>query len=312
MLNITHILSSIRFPKLKLYFEQLPDGFEFFGVHLAFNGILIACALIFGLFMAQWQAKRTKQQPEVYLDFTLYAIVCSFIGARVFYVLFHWEEYQKNFLQVFNVRDGGLSIYGAIIAAIITAKIYCKAKKYSFVLLTDTAVFGLLTGQVIGRFGNFFSREAFGCYTDGLFAMQIAQNDAGIDFICTVQNLVSRYDKQEQTFLNILEIRDKVVLLDGVRYIQVHPLFLYEIVWNVSLLLFLFLYTNYKKFDGEILLLYLCGYGLGRVWIESLRIESFDLFGTGISIFQITAAIFVVIPFLFLVLGWKRAYEKKK
>ena len=309
---MTHILSSIRFPKLKLYFEQLPDGFEFFGMHLAFNGILIACALILGLLIAQWQAKRTKQQPEVYLDFALYAIVFSFIGARVFYVLFRWEEYQKNFLQVFNVRDGGLSIYGAIIAAIITAAVYCRAKKYSFVLLTDTAVIGLLTGQVIGRFGNFFSRKAFGCYTDRVFAMQIAQNDAGVDFICTVQNLVSRYDRQEQTFLNILEIRDKAVILDGIRYIQVHPLFLYEIIWNICLLFFLCLYTNYKKFDGEIFLLYLCGYGLGRVWMESLRIESLTLWGTSLSITQVIAAIFVVVSFLFLVLGWKRAQEKKK
>lgn len=309
---MTHILSSICFPKLKLYFEQLPDGFEFFGMHLAFNGILIACALILGLLMAQWQAKRTKQQPEVYLDFALYAIVASFIGARVFYVLFRWEEYQKNFLKVFNVRDGGLSIYGAIIAAVITAFVYCKAKSYSFTLLTDTAVIGLLTGQVIGRFGDFFSRESFGCYTDGLFAMQIAQNDAGVDFICTVQNLVSRYDRQEQTFLNILEIRDKAVILDGMRYIQVHPLFLYEIVWNVCLLFFLWLYTNYKKFDGEILLLYLCGYGLGRVWIESLRIESLTLWGINLSVTQIIATVFVVVSFLFLVLGWKRAYERKK
>ena len=309
---MTHILSSIRFPKLKLHFEQLPEGFEFFGMRLAFDGILVACALILGLFMAQWQAKRTKQQSELYLDFALYAVVFSFIGARALYVIFRWEEYQKNFLHVFQVRDGGLSIYGAIIAAVITAAVYCKAKKYSFALLTDTAVIGLLTGQVIGRLGDFFSREAFGCYTDGLFAMQIAQKDAGVDFICTVQNLVSRYDSQEQTFLNILEIRDKVVILDGVRYIQVHPLFLYEIIWNVCLLLFLFLYTNYKKFDGEILLLYLCGYGLGRVWIESLRIESLTLRGINLSLTQVIAAVFVVISFLFLVLGWKRAHEKKK
>lgn len=309
---MTHILSSIRFPKLKLQFEQLPDGFEFFGVHLAFRGILVACALILGLLMAQWQAKRTKQQPEVYLDFALYMIVFSFIGARIFYVLFRWEQYEKNFLQVFNVRDGGLSIYGAIIAAVITAVLYCKAKKYSFTLLIDTAVIGFLTGQIIGRFGDFFGREAFGCYTDGLFAMQIAQKDAGVDFICTVQNLVSQYETQEQTFLNILEIRDKAVILDGIRYIQVHPLFLYEIVWNICLLFFLFLYSSYKKFDGEIFLLYLCGYGLGRVWMESLRIESITLWGTGISVFQIIATVFVVVSFLFLVLGWKRAYEKKK
>ena len=148
MLNMTHILSSIRFPKLKLHFEQLPEGFEFFGMRLAFDGILVACALILGLFMAQWQAKRTKQQSELYLDFALYAVVFSFIGARALYVIFRWEEYQKNFLHVFQVRDGGLSIYGAIIAAVITAAVYCKAKRYSFALLTDTAVIGLLTGQV--------------------------------------------------------------------------------------------------------------------------------------------------------------------
>ena len=306
------ILSSIRFPKLKLYFEQLPEGFEFFGMQLTFKGILVACALIFGLLMAQLQAKRTKQQPELYLDFALYAVLFSFVGARIFYVIFRWEYYRENFWTVFNVRDGGLSIYGAIIAAIITAAVYAKAKKLSFTLLTDTAVIGLLMGQVVGRFGDFFSREAFGCYTDGLFAMHIPQKDAGIDFLCTIQNLTERYEKQEQTFLNLVEIREKVVLFEGVRYIQVHPLFLYEIIWNVCLLLFLFLYTKYKKFDGEILLLYLVGYGIGKVWMESLRIDALFLWEIGISSFQMIAIVFAVLPFIFLIPAWKRAYAKKK
>ena len=204
MVRIPLILSSIRFPKLKLYFEQLSNGFEFFEMKITFDGILVACALILGLLMAQWQAKRTKQHSEVYLDFALYAIVCSFIGARVFYVVCRWENYQKDFWQIFNIRDGGLSIYGAIIAAIITATIYSKVKKLSFAILTDTAVIGLLTGQIIGRFGDFFNREAFGRYTDGLFAMQIPQQDAGIDFLCTVQNLAERYEKQEQIFFIII------------------------------------------------------------------------------------------------------------
>lgn len=312
MVRTAHSLSSIRFPKLKLFFEQVPEGFDFFGLHLALYGILVAVALIVGLFMAQWQAKRTKQQPEVYLDFALYAIVFSFIGARLFYVLFHWQEYKVDFWHIFYVRDGGLSIYGAIIAAIVTAFVYCKMKKVSFALLSDTAVIGLLSGQIIGRLGNFFSRESFGTYTDGLFAMQIEQSDAGIDFLCTIQNLAERYDRQEQVFLNILEIREKAMVVDGIRYIQVHPLFLYEMFWNVCLLFILFFYAKYKKFDGEILLLYLCGYGLGKVWMESLRIDALFLWETGISFFQITAVVFVVIPFLLLVVGWKRTYEKKK
>ena len=304
------VLSNIRFPKLKIEFRDLPKGFSIFNVDIAFYGILIAIALVIGLLVAQWQAKRTKQNPEIYLDFVLYAMVFSLVGARLYYVIFNWKQFQENIVQILNIRNGGLAIYGAILGAVLTASIYCNVKKVSFLKLCDTAVSGLLIGQVIGRFGNFFNREAFGSYADNIFAMQIDIQDAGYDYLCSVPQLMAKYHGKETLFLNILEIREKTVFVDGITYIQVHPTFLYEAGWNFCLFLFLFFYTRYKKFDGEILLLYLFGYGVGRAWIENLRTDPLFLWGTQVPVSQFISVIMAVGALLLLAIGWKKSFDK--
>ena len=180
---------------------------------------------------------------------------------------------KDDLLSIFNTRGGGLAIYGAVIGAFLTAFIYCRVKKVSFLRLCDTGVVGLILGQVIGRWGNFMNREAFGEYTDNLFAMRLP-----ID-------AVRQHEITETMWAHVSE---------GVNYIQVHPTFLYESVWNLVLLCLLLLYWKHKKFEGEIAILYFGGYGLGRCMIEGLRTDQLLLPHTNLAVSQILAGILVV------------------
>lgn len=268
--------AEIAFPNIGIYIPHLPKGITIGGFTIAFYGMIIAAGMLSGLWLACHQAQRTGQKKEVYTDFAIYAIIFSLIGARLYYVAFSWENYKDDLLQIFNTRGGGMAIYGAVIAAVLTAIIYCKVKKYNFFLLADTAVGGLVLGQIIGRYGNFFNREAFGEYTNSLFAMRL------------------RVDQVNPA--NITELmRNHMTTIDGVQYIQVHPTFLYESLWNILVLVLILVFTTKKKFNGEIFLLYLVGYALGRVWIEGLRTDQLQIGSTGIAVSQVLSGAIVVV-----------------
>ena len=230
--------------------------------------------MICGYLVSEWQAKRTGQSPELYLDFAIYAIVFSVIGARIYYVVFAWEDFASNPLQILNLRTGGLAIYGGVLGGILTALIYAKRKRISFWLLADTSVVGLLTGQIIGRWGNFFNKEAFGSYTDNLLAMELPWDVARYHVSSDAATELSKY------------------VVNGT--IQVHPTFLYESFWNLLVLIGILVYTKHKKFDGELFFLYLGGYGLGRVWIEGLRTDQLRFWGTSIAVSQVLALVMVL------------------
>ena len=268
--------AEIAFPNIGFYIPHLPKGITIGGFTIAFYGMVIAAGMLSGLWLACHQAQRTGQKKEVYTDFAIYAIIFSLIGARLYYVVFSWENYKDDLLQIFNTRGGGMAIYGAVIAAILTAIIYCKVKKYNFFLLADTAVGGLVLGQIIGRYGNFFNREAFGEYTNSLFAMRL------------------RVDQVNPA--NITELmKSHMTTVDGVQYIQVHPTFLYESLWNILVLVLILVFTTKKKFNGEIFLLYLVGYALGRVWIEGLRTDQLQIGSTGIAVSQVLSGAIVIV-----------------
>ncbi len=288
------VLTNIRFPNLGIELKNVPTGIDVFGFHIAFYGIVIGLGMLCGWLIAEWMAKRTGQSTELYLDFALVAIVVSVIFTRLGYVLFSLDEFIDNPLEIFNIRSGGLMIYGGIFGAILSAIVFTRVKKYPFWLLADTGCIGLVTGQIIGRWGNFFNREAFGKYTDSLFAMQLNIQDVAYDFRTSVVSLQEKFAGRQAAYERIMEIRDKTVLIDGAQYIQVHPTFLYESLWNLALLVCLILYTKHKKFDGEVMLLYLAGYGLGRVWIEGFRTDQLFLWGTSIPISQLISALIVV------------------
>lgn len=289
--------TNINFPNLGIELKNVASGIDVFGFRIAFYGIIIGIGMLLGWLLAEWMAKRTGQNPELYLDFALIAIIVSVIGARLYYVVFAWDEFSDNPLSILNLRTGGLAIYGGIIGGALTAVVYARIKKYSFWLLADTACIGLITGQIIGRWGNFFNREAFGKYTDGLFAMQLDRRVVSNVFNPSISEsaLKEMYAGREIAFRRIMEIREHVVTLNGVEYIQVHPTFLYESFWNLCLLILLIIYTKHKKFDGEILFLYLAGYGLGRVWIEGLRTDQLFLWGSSLAVSQLLSAVLIIL-----------------
>lgn len=283
----------IAFPNLGITISELPKGFTIGGFTIACYGVIIALGMLAGLWLACFQAKRTGQSKDTYLDFAIYAIIFSLIGARLYYVAFSWDSYKDDLLQIFNTRGGGMAIYGSVIAAIITAVVYCKIKKYNFFLLADTAVAGLVLGQIIGRYGNFFNREAFGEYTDSLFAMRLKVSDVN------PANITDAMREHMQT-------------VDGVNYIQVHPTFLYESLWNVGVLVLILIFTKKKKFNGEIFILYMVGYAMGRVWIEGLRTDQLQIGSTGIAISQVLASAIVVVGIVVWVFIRRKIHTAKE
>lgn len=264
--------TSIRFPHLGIYLSNVGKSIDIAGFEIAYYGIVIACGMVLGLCIAMWVAKRTKQNPDLYFDVALYAIPIALIGARIYYVIFAWDQYKDNLIHIFYFREGGLAIFGGVIAAVATFYVYVKIKKENFWLMVDTGCIGLVLGQIIGRWGNFFNREAFGEYTDGLLAMQLPLNAV-------------RASDVTQEMMNHLQV------IDGVQYIQVHPTFLYEGLWNTGVLLALLFFTKRKKFDGEIFLMYLAGYGIGRFWIEGLRTDQLLIPGVGLPVSQVLSAV---------------------
>lgn len=268
--------TSIEFPHLGIYLEPVGKSLNIFGFSIAYYGIVIGCGLLLGLCIALQEAKRTGQNPDNYYDIAIYGAVFGILGARVYYVIFSWDMYKDDLSSVFNIRQGGLAIYGGVIAAVITVLIYAKIKKLSAPLLMDTACLGLVTGQMIGRWGNFFNREAFGEYTDSFFAMKLP-----VDAVRSsdITELMTKHMTTE----------------NGISYIQVHPTFLYESLWCLMVLILLLLFRKHKKFDGEVFLMYLCGYGAGRFWIEGLRTDQLLIPATSLPVSRVLAGTLVVV-----------------
>ena len=283
----------IRFPHLGIEIASLGKGITIGGFTIAFYGMIIAFGMVMGYLMTAFQAKRTGQEPDLYLDLALWDIVFAVIGARIYYVIFTWDYYKDNLLQIFNTRGGGLAIYGGVIAGVITTIIFGKVRKQNFFQLLDTACIGLITGQIIGRWGNFCNREAFGGYTNGLFAMQLKQSDVA------ASNLTH-------------SVLKRAVEIDGTRYIQVHPTFLYESFWNIGVLIILLLFTKHRKYNGQIFLIYLLGYGLGRAWIEGLRTDQLIFFGTGVAVSQVLSGVLVVASAAILIYRFVKDRQKAK
>lgn len=277
----------INFPNLGIYLEKVGKSFSVFGFEVAFYGCAIAIGIMAGYLIATSEAKRTGQNPEDYLDLIMYGVFFALIGARLYYVAFSWEYYKDNLLSILNLRQGGLAIYGGIIGAFITVYVFCKKKKLSVAQMLDTVSMGLVTGQIIGRWGNFFNREAFGDYTDGLLAMQLP---------------VSAVRSGEITE----KMWENMEVINGIEFIQVHPTFLYEGLWNLGVLMFLFWYRGRKKFQGELVLWYLVLYGAGRFWIEALRTDQLLIPGIGFPISQLLGLVLAVSGVIVIIIGHQK------
>ena len=284
---------NINFPNLHIYLENVGKSIMIGDFAIAYYGIVIACGMIGGILIAAAIAKRSGQNPDDYYDIALYAILFAVLGARLYFVIFNWEYYAQDWTRILNIREGGLAIYGGIIAAIITVYILTRRKKMDFGLVADTAGPALIFGQCLGRWGNFFNREAFGGYTDNLLAMQLP---------------VSAVRKNEIT----AELWEHAVEIEGITYIQVHPTFLYESLWNLALMISLLIYWKHRKFNGEVFLLYLFGYGAGRFWIESLRTDQLILPILEVPVSMVVAALMVVGSITWIIIGRKKAQKAEE
>ena len=286
-------MPDIWFPYLGIEISHLnKTAFSIFGFDIAWYGIIIAIGVVAGLLLARYLAKKSGQDPELYLDFLIYALIFAIIGARLYYVTFSWDQYKNDWTEIFNLRNGGLAIYGGVIGAVLTAIIYCKIKRYSLLELMDTAMPGLILGQAIGRWGNFFNQEAFGGYTDNIFAMRL---------------------NVETAAYTTTELMKHTVTVGGVRYIQVHPTFLYESLWCLLILVIMLIIFKHRKFKGQVAFTYLIGYGLGRMFIESLRTDQLLLWNTNIPASVVFSAFLVLLGvILMIVFGVRYRIEKQK
>lgn len=265
----------VSFPGLGIApFELHKIAFSLFGRDVAFYGILICIGLLLGYFYGSTRFKKENLRVDDYLNILLLIIPFGIVGARLFYVLTSLGDYiGRPFLDWIAVWEGGIAIYGAVIAGILCILVYTKLKRISTLKVLDALAPALLIGQILGRWGNFFNGEAHGGVTELPWRMGLGATAETMTFV--------------------------------------HPTFLYESLWNLALFLVIhFLLYKKKKYNGEIFLFYAAFYGAGRCLIELLRTDSLYVFGLRIS-HLIGAVSFVVCGILFI-LGFVRAQSREK
>ena len=268
--------SSISFPMLGNFQINPPSYFTVFGMDIYFYGVMIGLGFILGiLYCAKSSGRFGLSEDDVY-DYALWLLPLSILGARLYYVAFRLDYYLAHPSELLAIWNGGLAIYGGIIAGVIVIIAVCKVKKIPVGAFLDLVVFGLLIGQILGRWGNFFNREAFGAVTDVFCRMGLHAPDG--------------------------------------TSIYVHPTFLYESLWNLCILIFLMVYDRLgkRKFDGQFFCFYLLFYGIGRAWIEGLRTDSLYIGSTGIRVSQALSAVLVMGSLVYLFIRKSRGYDVEK
>jgi len=238
----------ITFPGLGLEFRIDRVAFSLFGKDIYWYGIIIALGFILAVWYCMKRVNEVGLKADHLIDMLLFAVPACLIGGRAYYVLFKYNElYYYDHAAMFRVWDGGMAIYGAIIAGVITVLIYCYVRRIRMGAILDLAVLGLLIGQAIGRWGNFVNQEAYGSAAENFLRMGLYINGS---------------------------------------YAEVHPTFLYESLWNIVGFVLLHFYFKHRKYSGEVFLMYVGWYGIGRGIIEGLRTDSLYFFDTALRISQ--------------------------
>lgn len=273
------MMGTVSFPGLGLELTLNRVAFHLGSWPVYWYGIIIAAGFLLAVVFCSRKAPQFGIRQDDIIDMLFFAVPLSIIGARLYYIIFYLDLYRRedgtlDFGAMVRIWDGGLAIYGGVIAAVITLFVFCKVRKIKFLAFADLGVFGMLIGQMIGRWGNFVNIEAYGGPTDLPWRMGIYQ------------------------------------YVDGVRqYVEVHPTFLYESLWNlVGLGLLILIAKKWRKFDGQLFLSYFAWYGVGRGFIEGLRTDSLYFFNTPIRVSQVfgfaTAVISIVL--LIVLLGFRK------
>jgi len=263
--------------------------FSPFGFDIYWYAVCVISGYLAALVTLRAIAKKTGQDPDLYTDYILYVLIFGLLGARIYYVVFNFDSYRGDLAKIFSTRDGGLAVYGGLILTGLYTIRYTKKHNVTYGLLSDTSGPAVAIGQVFGRIGNFFNREAFGGYTNAPLAVRF---------------------RTDQVFFIPDAVADGIFEINGARYIQVHPVFLYEMLWNLALFAFLIRFRKHKKFDGQIFLLYIIGYGAGRFWMEGLRTDQLMLFRTGVPVSQALSLFLVIGACVFMYVALKRADAK--
>ena len=265
--------AEISFPMLGDWSVNPPYSFTVFGFEIYFYGVIIAAAFILAALFCARKAAEFGLTSDDLFDLVIWLIPACIIGARLYYVLFKLDYFIANPSKIFSVRDGGLAIYGGIIAGVITGIIWSRRKKIPVFAVGDLAAFGLLIGQAVGRWGNFINREAFGAVTDVFCRMGLT--------------------------------------MPGQETLYVHPTFLYESLWNLAGLIILCVLSKLgkRKYDGQFFWSYILWYGLGRAWIEGLRTDSLYIGSTDIRVSQLLAAVSALAALIVLIVNAKKAHK---
>ena len=279
-------MQGIYFPGFNIFFEKVLSAITILNVKIPLYAVCVTGGFILALIIASKEAQRTGQNDEDYLDFFLWLVIPAIAGARIYYIIFNHERFiqpgkslGKTILDMVNIHNGGLAVYGGLIAGVLAGFIFAKKKRLNFPLFGDTIALGVVAAQILGRWGNFFNRECFGSYTASKFRMAIPVNYFSSGYFQTLRN----------EGIITSEMLSNQELVKGIACFTVHPTFLYEGLWNLALLIFLLLYRKKKKFDGELAMIYVAGYGLGRFWIEWMRTDSLMIGSLKVS--QVVAAI---------------------
>ena len=266
----------ISFPMLGDLHLDPPASFTVFGFSIYFYGVLIALGFVLAMLYCSHHAPRFGIRPDDFFDLMLWLIPIVIVGARAYYVLFRLDYYLANPSQIIAVRDGGLAIYGGVIAGAVVIWLFCRRRELSLPAMLDLAVYGLLIGQIIGRWGNFMNREAFGAQTDIFCRMGLTP--------------------------------------PGGATVYVHPTFLYESLWNLIGLVFLIVWERRggRKYDGQCALIYFFWYGLGRAWIEGLRTDSLYIGATGLRVSQLLSIALCLAALVLLVIFGRRRHDPRQ
>lgn len=276
-------MNTVSFPGFGLSFQVKSVAFRLFNWPIHWYGLIIATGFLLAVLFCGKRARRFGIEQDDILDLLLYAVPLCIIGARLYYVIFYLDRYRLkdgslDFGAMIRIWDGGLAIYGGIVMAIIVAAVFCKKRKISFFSLADLGSYGLLIGQLVGRWGNFVNVECYGGPTDLPWRMGIFETVNGV-----------------------------------YQYSEVHPTFLYESLWNlVGLILLAFVLEKHRKFDGQIFFSYMAWYGLGRAWIEGMRTDSLYFFSTGLRVSQVLAIIFCVVAVVILAIQLHRPHSPEE
>ena len=245
------------------------------GLNIAWYGVIIACGLLLGIWLASYRAKKRGWSSDLVLDFILLAVPLAIIGARAYYVAFEWEYFAANPAKIIAINEGGLAIYGGVIGGFLAAFIFSKAAKFPFLKLIDLVIPSLILGQAMGRWGNFINQEAFGALV----------TNPNLQFFPLAVYIQSLGEWHQATFF-------------------------YESFCNTILLVITLLLGRKGVKDGTLLATYFIGYGTIRAIIEGLRTDSLYLFGN-IRVSQLLSALLVLVGITLLVLIKKGVIRTK-